>query len=748
MTYSQPSLFDVAERNRLNDGRQRFLNVFPSIRERLFDNTESVFHYVLENQARDALTNRLQAERAGVRRQRQIDANEALRSQGRSIPSAYVYPQEAGYERGVGYLQQPPIPGINTEIGYSNDALEAANNKVEATNLINRTLSLIEEYPELRSFALDPQKPVKATKSSVDKGNFPTEYADLQQVYSDPEARYALGSRTLEGVDGPERREKILNLNEAEDKYSSGDPDLQARGRAEYIKLGVNPDELAAIETPAFNPNRPVIGGGGYVSFEESPLGDYIDSRAKAWNSLQDQLDEAADPVVKQVVDVFPGLRAVDSDSDLSASFREGEGGKILSETGYGFSQIEEGVGPQVNVNVQKARPNRFLADASYLQGGGRGVSKNFLRFAADTPLLIPSSVAFMAGINDYPRMQDIEVPSKLNRPMLRFVESSTFDNNPRGTFLENSPISDMGFLQRAEENPGAPSTAIQRRAQKFQSAGVEPPSTRAATYARAGFGPETNYGQQFAVIGPEGTILRAQPLPPKRNLVGGVQYSDLANVEADPAVRPGAQPRYYSTLVPGLTPDSLRMAGSRIRAVPASLLPGAADLIPSETAVRKAYNEGGGAALQQVAQEFVEGLPVSAALAPVLASPAVAPFAPAIGGGLVGSAAVEAANEIVAQETGKSLGQRLSETMGAVSGDTSLFGTDRGSFRVDSKQGRERLQREMDRIVNPPTIQASDQTVPDRSGENFLQRRLRLAQEARELDSGDFGITELLFGR
>jgi hypothetical protein len=53
-----------------------------------------------------------------------------------------------------------------------------------------------------------------------------------------------------------------------------------------------------------------------------------------------------------------------------------------------------------------------------------------------------------------------------------------------------------------------------------------------------------------------------------------------------------------------------------------------------------------------------------------------------------------------------------------------------------------------MDRIVNPPTIQASDQTVPDRSGENFLQRRLRLAQEARELDSGDFGITELLFGR
>ena len=291
MTYSQPSLFDLAENNRLR-GRLQFQDLLPSVRERVFENSESLFNYMLENQERDALNNGLEADRAATRRQRQIEANERLRSQGRSVPSPYVYPQEAGYERGVGYLQQPPIPGINTEIGYSNDALEAANNKIEATNLINRTLSLIEEYPELRSFALDRQKPVTATKSSVDKGNFPTEYADLQQVYSDPEARYALGSRTLEGVDGPERREKILNLNEAEDKYSSGDPDLQARGRAEYINLGVNPDELAAIETPAFNPNRPVIGGGGYVSFEESPLGDYIDSRAKAWNSLQDQLDK------------------------------------------------------------------------------------------------------------------------------------------------------------------------------------------------------------------------------------------------------------------------------------------------------------------------------------------------------------------------------------------------------------------------------------------------------------------------
>ncbi len=205
----------------------------------------------------------------------------------------------------------------------------------------------------------------------------------------------------------------------------------------------------------------------------------------------------------------------------------------------------------------------------------------------------------------------------------------------------------------------------------------------------------------------------------------------------------------FYATVLPGVTPEvATRIAGD-IKRTPASLLPGVADLIPSSEAVRRGYQEGPQAMGQQMARDFVAGLPVSAAAAPILASPALAPFAPGIGAGLVGSAGVEAANEVIRQETGKSLLQRFQETMGAVSGDTSTFGTDNRGVDPNSRQGREQLRRERDRIDNPPQIgQGRPSKKRVNSGENEIQRRIRLAGEARELDPYDFGVTEFLFGR
>ena len=65
MTYSQPSLFDLAENNRLR-GRLQFQDLLPSVRERVFENSESLFNYMLENQERDALNNGLEADRAAT----------------------------------------------------------------------------------------------------------------------------------------------------------------------------------------------------------------------------------------------------------------------------------------------------------------------------------------------------------------------------------------------------------------------------------------------------------------------------------------------------------------------------------------------------------------------------------------------------------------------------------------------------------------------------------------------------------
>ncbi len=87
--------------------------------------------------------------------------------------------------------------------------------------------------------------------------------------------------------------------------------------------------------------------------------------------------------------------------------------------------------------------------------------------------------------------------------------------------------------------------------------------------------------------------------------------------------------------------------------------------------------------------------------------------------------------------------------TAGCVSGDTSTFGTDNRGVDPNSRQGREQLRRERDRIDNPPQIgQGRPSKKRVNSGENEIQRRIRLAGEARELDPYDFGVTEFLFGR
>jgi len=202
----------------------------------------------------------------------------------------------------------------------------------------------------------------------------------------------------------------------------------------------------------------------------------------------------------------------------------------------------------------------------------------------------------------------------------------------------------------------------------------------------------------------------------------------------------------FYGTFLPGVTPETVNRVAGNIRRTPSSLLPGAADLIPSAEAVRRGYQEGPMQMGQQMAVDFASGLPVSAALVPVLSNPAVAPLAPGIGAGLLTTAGAETLNEVVKQQTGKDLLTRLQETAGVVGNDTSLIGTprQRGDQNVTARQ---QLQRDLARVENPPQI-TQGRPAAAKPEENFLERRLRLAREARAADPGDFGITELLFGR
>jgi hypothetical protein len=200
----------------------------------------------------------------------------------------------------------------------------------------------------------------------------------------------------------------------------------------------------------------------------------------------------------------------------------------------------------------------------------------------------------------------------------------------------------------------------------------------------------------------------------------------------------------FYGTFLPGATPETVNRIAGNIRRTPSSLLPGVADLIPSAEAVRRGYQEGPQAMGEQMAKDFVEGLPVAATLAPVLSTPAVAPLAPGIGLGLLTVAGGETLNEIVKQQTGKPLVQRFQETAGAIGGDTTVIGRPRQPLRQPSSS-----------YVTPQITQTPPEVVRQmnaqlnaQKNENEFQRRIRLAGEARQLDPWDFGITELLFGR
>jgi hypothetical protein len=230
-----------------------------------------------------------------------------------------------------------------------------------------------------------------------------------------------------------------------------------------------------------------------------------------------------------------------------------------------------------------------------------------------------------------------------------------------------------------------------------------------------------------------------------------GTKVSGLDDVEQFLALveqyegKPTDRSKYfYGTFLPGATPETVNRIAGNIRRTPSSLLPGASDLIPSAEAVRRGYQEGPQAMGEQMARDFVAGLPVAATLAPILSAKVFTPFAPGVGLGYVSTAASESLNEAVKQQTGKSLLQRAQETAGAAGGDTTVIGRPRQPIRQSPST-----------YVTPEITQMSPEVVRQmnaqrnaQKNENELQRRIRLAGEARQLDPYDFGVTELLFGR
>lgn len=177
---------------------------------------------------------------------------------------------------------------------------------------------------------------------------------------------------------------------------------------------------------------------------------------------------------------------------------------------------------------------------------------------------------------------------------------------------------------------------------------------------------------------------------------------------------------------VPGIARD--------IKRAPSSLLPGLADLIPSPEAIRTGYARGPVEMGKQMAQEFAQSLPTAAGAAMLLSTPAAAPFAPGIGAGLVGTAGARALNEVVRQETGEGIVPKVRQFLGTAP---------RTGVSAPTSQGTKPLVAEI-----KPLTAAQKQQMYKNETRGEMQRRMDLARERFNPRKGEFGLSELLFGR
>jgi len=669
----------------------------------------------------DRVVNRRRAEENLARQreralQNQQREQELLREQ-RTRPDANqitLLPEREYLGREYDALQQV-IPGLSEQIEASNQQLEQARFAEKLADVEK----VLDKYPELRRL-LTQGGLQKGTATRIKEKEFAPylQYTDTAQLYSDPVQRAALYDQLRGG--GEFDPETAAKLQQAELAYTSGDPATQELGRQMMFDVGIIPEQLAAIESPAFQQKRPVIGGGGYVG-KDDPDFQYVNQRAYDFN---DAIRDLSTDALVELKEKYPALNVIDP-TQTQASF-----------TDYGqidYDPDNEDV--RYSVDVQRGWPSLRLQDA--YANNTTQISKNALRFLREYPIFQTDEVAFKVGeFSDRPDYTSLEIEPEFQRPIQKFVSDTVMKNRRPGSLIENHPLGNEGLFFRAEEEGKTVADSSYLRGEEpFRKAGVRGPNIRARAYTRAGFSPIDSTRTQFAYIDQNNNAIPIQFGRPESALTGRVLTSPT-EISAEPAASYSSQPRFYSTLVPGLTPDTLTRIAGDISRTPSSLLPGAADLIPSPAAVRAGFQQGPIKMGLQMAEDFAAGLPAAAVAAPILASPAVAPLAPGIGAGLVGKAATEALNEAVRQQTGEGIVPKIRQAIGT-----------RPRTGVASPQPQRSSADYKPAQITKATPQAVANLEKQKT-QKESQRLLQLARERLNPSKGEFGLSEMLFGR
>jgi hypothetical protein len=484
---------------------------------------------------------------------------------------------------------------------------------------------------------------------------------------------------------------------------------------------------LQQIEKPAFRTQRPIVGGGEYVNLREpqqnlTELRNYIEQRSSRVNKA---LEAAQNALGSEVLKTqYPGLESP-AGGPLQAAFK--------------FDPITREVTPSdifdpdvYRVKVSPARAGQFRLEDLRDLGMRDSVSLNALRFFRDNPVTGTGQIAFDTAKpgEDYSGYgAQTDMPTEVTQRFQQFIRDTGLEQTRPGTLVMNSPIgSEDLYNRRVRAGETADTSSTVRKLQPFYEAGQLLPNLRGSSYMSAGFGPTLQEGKQYGYVDAQGRVVPLQPTPTESALRGQVRVPQVGPSVVRQDVLPLAStPRYYSADPVTAGAQGAMEFGRAIRRTPAALLPGAADLIPSPEAIQTGYREGAGAMARQMAGEFMQGLPVSAAAASALANPIGAVVAPGIGAGMVGVAGARALNEVVRQQTGEGIVPKLRQALGTAP-RTGVADRNRARpLGVSGQPARVVPTRQMNPVVRE------------------VQNRLGLAGARFNPARGEFGLSELL---
>ena len=626
---------------------------------------------------------------------------------------------------------QLAVPGLREELRAN--ATEEV--KQRPRGALARFEQVLDKYPEVRDLLNQELKPERAVPIREEEFKPYLEYADQEQMFSTPEIRKELYENVLLDVEPDLRPSLSQTLAAIESKYTSGYPLLQQEARRKVDELAGKQNVLALNEKLAFRPNRPVIGGGGYLNLSQPETREkfaLIDRRAADVNNALREI--YAEIPSNDLTAIYPGLKTTLEAAGAPVGFL------LDDETGQVTRTLPSD--KTYDIQVSKSGLNNFFLANSQDIPNIEKVSSNLVNFLVANPATSPRGINFETskpGERNRSFGAKTDIPAPITQAWEEEIKQQSFANLRPNTLVYNNPLGSRDLYEsRLNEGVTEEQSSTIRKLKPFIEAGQALPNLRAISYSRGGFGPATSSAiigtTQLAFVTPQGKVLALQANSPEPGLKGKVDVAP-DKVRVTQSTLPfSSTPRYFSgDPVTDAAIGALDL-GRAIKKTPASLLPGAADLIPSPEAIQTGYKQGPAAMGKQMGREFVQSLPTGAFFASTLSIPALAPFAPGVGLGFVGSAAANAANEVVRQETGEGIVPKVRQFIGTAP-RTNVAGKPRMAAAPLTAE------------IKPLSVQGKAE-MNRRQNRNELEKRLALVKERFNPRRGEFGLSELVFGR